>query len=78
MEVAGILLLAVIALAVLLIAATGFRIVRPFEQGLIEFLGRYQKTVEPGLRFVIPFVQRILKVDMREQVVDVPPQEVIT
>ena len=78
MEVAGILLLAVIALAVLLIAATGFRIVRPFEQGLIEFLGRYQKTVEPGLRFGIPFVQRILKVDMREQVVDVPPQEVIT
>ncbi|MCY3580185.1 MAG: SPFH/Band 7/PHB domain protein [bacterium] len=78
MEVAGVLLLAVIALAVLLIAATGFRIVRPFEQGLIEFLGRYQRTVEPGLRFVIPFVQRILKVDMREQVVDVPPQEVIT
>ena len=78
MEVAGVLLLAVIAVAVLLIAATGFRIVRPYEQGLIEFLGKYKRTVSPGLRFVIPFVQRILKVDMREQVVDVPPQEVIT
>jgi len=72
------LLLAVIAVAVLLIAATGFRIVRPYEQGLIEFLGKYKRTISPGLRFVIPFVQRILKVDMREQVVDVPPQEVIT
>ena len=78
MEIAGVLLLAIIALAVLLIAATGFRIVRPYEQGLIEFLGKYQRTVPPGLRFVIPFVQRMLKVDMREQVVDVPPQEVIT
>ncbi len=78
MEVAGVLLLAVIAVAVLLIAATGFRIVRPYEQGLIEFLGKYKRTVSPGLRFVVPFVQRMLKVDMREQVVDVPPQEVIT
>ena len=78
MEIAGVLLLAVIAVAVLMIAATGFRIVRPYEQGLIEFLGKYQRTVSPGLRFVIPFVQRILKVDMREQVIDVPPQEVIT
>ncbi|WP_420612248.1 SPFH domain-containing protein [Candidatus Spongiisocius sp.] len=78
MEVAGVLLLAVIAVAVLLIAAAGFRIVRPYEQGLIEFLGKYKRTVPPGLRFVIPFVQRMLKVDMREQVVDVPPQEVIT
>jgi regulator of protease activity HflC (stomatin/prohibitin superfamily) len=64
--------------AVLLIAAAGFRIVRPYEQGLIEFLGKYKRTVPPGLRFVVPFVQRMLKVDMREQVVDVPPQEVIT
>ncbi len=78
MEVAAVLLLAIIAVAVLLIAATGFRIVRPYEQGLIEFLGKYKRTVSPGLRFVVPFVQRILKVDMREQVVDVPPQEVIT
>ena len=74
----GVILLAIIALAIFVIAAKGLRIVRPFEQGLIEFLGKYRMTVEPGLRFVIPFVQRILKVDMREQVVDVPPQEVIT
>ncbi|WP_428121750.1 SPFH domain-containing protein [Candidatus Poriferisodalis sp.] len=75
---AGVILLAIIALAIFVIAAKGLRTVRPFEQGLIENLGKYRTTVDPGLRFVIPFIQRMLKVDMREQVVDVPPQEVIT
>ena len=78
MEATGVILFSVVALAFLLFVATGFRIVRPYQQGLVEFLGRYRSTVQPGLRFVIPFVQRMLKVDMRERVVDVPPQEVIT
>jgi regulator of protease activity HflC (stomatin/prohibitin superfamily) len=62
----------------IIIAAAGFKVVRPFQKGLIEFLGRYEKTVESGLRWVMPFIKRIIKVDMREQVVDVPPQDVIT
>lgn len=74
----GVFLLIVVSLAILLVAATGLRIVRPYEQGLVEFLGKYQKLVGPGLRFIMPFVKRMLKVDMREQVIDVPPQEVIT
>ncbi len=74
----AVVLFVVIAVVIILIAVAGFRIVRPFEQGLIELLGKYRTTVNPGLRFVIPFLQRILKVDMREQVIDVPPQEVIT
>ena len=78
MAPAGIILLAVITAVLLLIAITGFRIIRPYEQGLVELLGKFRNTVDPGLRFVIPFLQRLLKVDMREQVVDVPPQEVIT
>ncbi|MDP8958292.1 MAG: SPFH/Band 7/PHB domain protein [Actinomycetota bacterium] len=73
-----IILLAIIALVLLVVAATGLRIVRPYEKGLVERLGRYDRTVESGLRFIVPFVERIVKVDMREQVVDVPPQEVIT
>jgi regulator of protease activity HflC (stomatin/prohibitin superfamily) len=73
-----VLLFVIVAFALILIAATGFRVVRPFERGLVEFLGRYEKTVESGLRWVMPFVKRLTKVDMREQVVDVPPQEVIT
>src|SRR5690606_16966609 len=73
-----IVLFIVLAVAIILIAATGFRVVRPYEKGLVEFLGRYEKTVDSGLRWVMPFVKRLIKVDMREQVVDVQPQEVIT
>jgi len=75
---AVIVLFAILALALIVIAAVGFKVIRPYQKALIEFLGRYQKTVGSGLRWVMPFVKRITKVDMREQVIDVPPQEVIT
>ena len=58
--------------------AAAIRIVRPYEKGVVERLGKYQRTYEPGLHIIIPFLDRITKVDMRENVVDVPPQEVIT
>ena len=73
-----ILLLAVIAVFVVVVAFATIRIVQPYQKGVIERLGRYQRTVQPGLTLIIPFVDSIQKVDMREQVVDVPPQEVIT
>jgi regulator of protease activity HflC (stomatin/prohibitin superfamily) len=69
---------AVIVFLMLVIAATSVRIVRPFQRGLIERLGKYQATRDPGLQLIIPFIDKILLIDMREQVVDVPPQEVIT
>ena len=75
---AVIVLLAVVVVLLFVVAATGLRVVRPYEQGLVEFLGKYQKTVTSGLRFIMPFVKKLLKVDIREQVIDVPPQEVIT
>lgn len=53
-------------------------IVRPYEAAIVERLGRYKKTLYQGLHFVIPFLDRVTKVDLRERVVDVPPQEVIT
>lgn len=77
MDVIGGILAVIIVLA-LVIGATGFKLVRQWELGLVEQFGRYQKTVEPGLRFVWPFMQALRRIDMREQVVDVPPQEVIT
>lgn len=58
--------------------ASSVKIVRPNQRGVVERLGRYHTTADPGLRFIIPFVDRLRIVDMREQVVDVPPQEVIT
>ena len=79
MEVLAILA-GVVALTifVVVVAVTGLRIISPYEKGVVERLGRYQTTVQPGLNFIIPFLDTLRKVDMREQVVDVQPQEVIT
>ncbi len=68
----------VVVLVLLVYAIAAIRIVRPYEKGIVERLGKYQHTYDSGLHFIIPFVDRITKVDMRENVVDVPPQEVIT
>jgi regulator of protease activity HflC (stomatin/prohibitin superfamily) len=73
-----IILLAVLALLLFIYVAVGVRIVRPYQRGIVEQLGKYKETIDPGLRIIIPFVQNVRLVDMREQVVDVPPQEVIT
>ncbi|MGC9383159.1 MAG: SPFH domain-containing protein [Kosmotogaceae bacterium] len=68
----------ILAVIVLIIAASGIKIVRPFQKGLVERLGSFKREAEPGLNFIIPFIERIVKVDLREMVIDVPPQEVIT
>src|SRR5687767_852193 len=72
------ILLGIVALILFVFVAQGVKIVRPYERGLVERLGKYKLTVDPGLRTLIPFVDNLRRVDMREQVVDVPPQEVIT
>jgi regulator of protease activity HflC (stomatin/prohibitin superfamily) len=71
-------LLAIVAIVLFVYVAWGVKIVRPYQKGLIEQLGKYKNTVDPGMHLIIPFVQTLRPVDMREQVVDVPPQEVIT
>ncbi|MHB9025853.1 MAG: SPFH domain-containing protein [Armatimonadota bacterium] len=68
----------ILAIVVLIIVANGIKIVRPWEKGLIERLGKYQRTADSGLTIIFPFLETLLKVDVREQVVDVPPQGVIT
>jgi regulator of protease activity HflC (stomatin/prohibitin superfamily) len=61
-----------------IIVAASIRIVRPFEKGLVERLGKFQRVLDPGLNMIIPFFDTVLKVDMREVVIDVPAQLVIT
>ena len=70
--------LIVIGLGLLIYASAAIKIVSQYEKGLVERFGRFQRMVDPGLRFIVPFIERIRRVDMREQVVDVPPQDVIT
>lgn len=68
----------VIIFVLFVYAVAAIRIIRPYEKGVVERFGKYQHTFDPGLHFIMPFVDRLTKVDMRENVVDVPPQEVIT
>ncbi len=75
---AFVILLAAIAFVLFLVVLSGVKVIRPFERGLVERLGKYHATVEPGLRLIFPFIDRMVRVDMRERVVDIPPQEVIT
>lgn len=56
----------------------GFCIVMQFEKGVVFTLGRYTKTIGPGLRWTIPLIQTVEKIDMRIETVDIPKQEVIT
>jgi len=70
--------LIVIAVVLFIIVSKGATIIRPYQKGIVERLGRYQRTVDSGLTIIVPFFEKIIKVDMREQVVDVPPQAVIT
>ncbi|MDD3718749.1 MAG: SPFH/Band 7/PHB domain protein [Actinomycetota bacterium] len=69
--------LAVVAGVLFIVAFMGIRIIRPYQKGLVERLGKYQRTADSGLTFIIPFFEIITKVDIREQVEDVPPQAVI-
>jgi len=79
MDQAQLLVVLVVVIAgFFIVIGTGLKIVSQFEKGLVERFGRYDRTVDPGLRWIWPFIERIRRVDMREQVVDVPPQEVIT
>lgn len=75
----GTIILAVVLIAIIVaLLVLSVRIVRPFQKGVVERLGKYHHTANPGFHMIIPFVDRMTRVDMRENVVEVPPQEVIT
>lgn len=66
--------------AVLLIAllASAFRILREYERGVVFQLGRFWKVKGPGLVIIIPGIQQMVRVDLRTLVLDVPTQDVIS
>ncbi len=71
----GIIMLVVFLIFIFLI---GIRIIRPREKGLIERLGKYKKTASQGFHWIIPVIDRMIKVDITENMVDVEPQKIIT
>jgi regulator of protease activity HflC (stomatin/prohibitin superfamily) len=75
----GLIVLLVVAALVLLTLARTIRIVPQARAGVVERLGRYSRTLTPGLTIVVPFIDRIREIiDLREQVVSFDPQPVIT
>lgn len=68
----------VVAVLVLIVVSKSIFIVQQHQRGLVETFGKFSKIVHPGLTFIFPFVQAIRMKDMRETVLDVTPQEVIT
>jgi len=77
MEAAAVVIFILIFVLVIYVALA-IKIVQQHEQGLTERFGRYRKTLDPGFHMIMPFIDKVQKIDMREQVADVPPQEVIT
>jgi regulator of protease activity HflC (stomatin/prohibitin superfamily) len=77
--VAGLIVLAVLVLFVLVVLARTVRVIPQARAGVVERLGRYSRTLTPGLALVIPFVDRVKPLlDLREQAVSFEPQPVIT
>jgi regulator of protease activity HflC (stomatin/prohibitin superfamily) len=63
---------------IIFVLASGIRIVKQYERGIVLTLGKYTSTRNPGLNIIIPVIQTMMKVDIRSTPVDVPKQEVIT
>jgi regulator of protease activity HflC (stomatin/prohibitin superfamily) len=64
--------------AVVVVVLSGIRIVRPTHRGLIERFGRYQRFAKSGFNWIIPLVDRMIQINITEQMVDAQPQEIIT
>ena len=67
-----------LAIIIVVFLATGLRVVTQYERGVKFTLGKYSGIMEPGLRYVVPIIQKMDRVDIRIKTVDVPRQETMT
>jgi regulator of protease activity HflC (stomatin/prohibitin superfamily) len=65
-------------LLIVALAAYTIRILREYERGVVFLLGRFWKVKGPGLVIIVPFIQQMVRMDLRTRVLDVPPQDVIS
>jgi regulator of protease activity HflC (stomatin/prohibitin superfamily) len=72
------IIIGVIALVVVALLILGIRIVRPTTRGLVERLGKYNRYANPGFHVIIPILEQMYKVDVREVLVEAQPQTIIT
>ena len=63
---------------VVILGALMIKVLREYERAVVFFLGRVQRVFGPGIIFIIPGIQQVVRVDLRTVVLDVPPQDIIT
>jgi regulator of protease activity HflC (stomatin/prohibitin superfamily) len=68
----------VVVLVLVVLALKAVKIIHPYEKGVVERFGKYNRILDSGLNLLLPFAETSYRVDMREAVIDVPSQEVIT
>jgi regulator of protease activity HflC (stomatin/prohibitin superfamily) len=77
--VEALIVFAVLALVAIIVLVRSIKIIPQARAGIVERLGRYQRTLGPGLSVIVPFIDKVrYNIDLREQVVSFPPQNVIT
>ncbi len=67
-----------ITVAVVIFVLSGLKVVNQYERGVVLTLGKFTGLRQPGLRIIVPIFQRMLRVDVRTNTIDIPKQEVIT
>jgi regulator of protease activity HflC (stomatin/prohibitin superfamily) len=76
--ITGVSTIVIVALLAVMLLGSAVRIFREYERGVMFTLGRYTGTKGPGLVLMVPFVQQLVRVDLRIVVTEVPPQDVIS
>lgn len=71
-------LLITLVVIVIIVLISGIKIINQYERGVVLTLGKFTGLRQPGLRIVIPVIQRLIRVDIRTNTIDIPKQEVIT
>ncbi len=75
----GIVVLIIILVVAVIILAKSVTVIRQAQKGIVERFGKYKETLDPGLKFLVPFMDSLVsRIDMRETVLDIAPQPVIT
>jgi regulator of protease activity HflC (stomatin/prohibitin superfamily) len=72
------IVIVIVVAVILLLFLAGIRVVRPTHRGLVERLGKYHRYADPGFHWIIPIIERMFKVDIREMLVEAQPQMIIT
>ena len=67
-----------VIIVVVLVILSGLKVINQYQRGVVLTLGKFTGTRQPGLRIVVPIIQKMIRVDVRSTPIDVPKQEVIT